>query len=147
MDEIAQAANKARSERGGRFEEKLVELFEVLKREKKIKEYERNPSIFDGEFNPDFIVLTNKDEFLCLDATTTARTDRLRAKQWDAYGTKLFYWKTRKTRIKAYTVVQDTDTSGREVDNFRNCKRRCELPHSALDGTISVDDLVRILTS
>jgi hypothetical protein len=133
MDKIAQAANRARSKRGGKFEEKLVELFEVSKREKKIKDYERNPSIFNGEFNPDFVVKTNKDEIVCLDATTTARTDRLRAKQWDAYGTKLFYRKTRNTKIKAYTVVQDTDTSEREVENFRNCKRRCQLPHSALN--------------
>jgi hypothetical protein len=147
MDKIAQAANRARSKRGGKFEEKLVELFEVLKRENKIKEYERNPSIFDGEFNPDFIVVTNKAEVVCLDATTTARTDRLRAKQWDAHGTKQFYRETQGIEIKAYTVVQDTDTSEREVNNFRLCKRRCQLPHSALDGTISVDDMVRVLTS
>jgi len=146
MDEIAQKANQARSKRGGSFEEKLGELFKLLKKEEKIKKYEKNPDIFNGEFNPDFIIVKNNGEIVSLDATTTARSDRLRAKQWDAYGTKLFYWETKKVKIKAYTVVQDIDTSKQEVDNFKNCKKRCELPHSALDGTISIEELIKIIT-
>ena len=65
MDEIAQAANKARSSRGSKFESKLSELFEVMKDEGKIKDFKRNPKIFDGEFKPDFILEKN-DEYINL---------------------------------------------------------------------------------
>jgi hypothetical protein len=147
MDEIAQKANAARSQRGGDFEVKMEDLLATLLRKGKIKAFERHPSIFNGEFNPDFVVIKNNDQVVSLDATTTGRTDRMRAKQWDAYGTKLFYREKRGKEIRAYAVVQDTDVSTQEMNNFRRCKQRCSLPHSELDGVITIDELLEILTN
>ena len=145
MDKIAQKANQARSVRGGKFETALNELFMTMKNEKKIKDFQFKPKIFEGEFNPDWVIEKNNGGFVCLDSTTTARTDRLRGKQWDAYGTKLFYSKKKKKKIIAVVVVQDSETNQKEKDNFRRCKSRVMLPHSALNGVVSLNELVVLL--
>lgn len=145
MDKIAQKANSARSLRGGSFEDKLEDLFSEMKTQKIIKKFNRKPKIFDGEFNPDFIIEMNNGEIISIDGTTTARTDRIRGKQWDAYGTKKYFVEKHNKNIKSFVVVQDTDTSQREKDNFRRGGARCKLPHTALDDVISVDKLVEII--
>ena len=134
MDEIAQKANSARSKRGGDFETKIEDLLSTMLENKKINSFKRSPKIFNREFNPDFIVEKKNGQIISIDSTTTARTDRLRGKQWDAHGTKLFYLENDKKEIVAVVVVQDTDVSKKEADNFRRCKARVMLPHSALDG-------------
>jgi hypothetical protein len=146
-EEAATKANTDRSIRGGSFEQVIQKILESLKTDHKIKRFEIQPNIFGGEFKPDFIVEKNSGEIISLDATTTARSDRLRAKQWDAYGTKLFYKETKNIEIKSYVVVQDIDTNSREINNFRLCKNRSRLSHSALDGTVSVEGMVNILTA
>lgn len=88
MDRIAQSANSARSLRGGNFEDRIEAMLSNLKAKGKIRGFKRKPKIFNGEFNPDFIIEKKNGEIISIDSTTTARTDRLRAKQWDAYGTK-----------------------------------------------------------
>lgn len=143
MDKIAQKANSARSLRGGDFETKIEELLKVMLEENKIKFFKRKPKIFDGEFNPDFVVERNDGQIVSIDSTTTARSDRLRGKQWDAYGTKLFHTEKKKKKIIAVVAVQDIN--GKEADNFRRCKARIMLPHSALDGVVSVDELMTLL--
>jgi len=145
MDKIAQSANSARSRRGGTFENKIEELLSTMLKEKKIVSFKRSPKIFDGEFNPDFIVEKKNGQIVSIDSTTTARTDRLRGKQWDAYGTKLYFLENEKKEIIAVVVVQDSNTTKKEADNFRRCKARIMLPHSALDGVVSIDELVTLL--
>lgn len=145
MDEIAQKANQARSSRGSRFETKIEDLFSVMLERNVIKGFKRSPIIFNGEFNPDFIVEKKDGKIFSIDSTTTARTDRLRGKQWDAHGTKLYFLKEKNKEILAVVVIQDFDISEREQANFRRCKKRCTLPHSALDGVVSVDELVELL--
>ncbi len=145
VDKIAQEANRSRSSRGSSFEEYLSDVFSRLKRKGEIKDFVKKPSIFDGEFNPDFLIIKNSGKIICIDATTTARTDRLRAKQWDAYGTKLFFREIERKNITAYTVVGEPSTNKREKDNFRHCKEKCKLPHSALDDTVSLKELLDII--
>lgn len=145
MDKIAQKANSARSSRGSVFEIKIEELLKAMLEKKKIKYFERSPKIFDGEFNPDFVVEKKNGQIVSIDSTTTARTDRLRGKQWDAHGTKLFYLENDKKEIVAVVVVQDDKITKKEADNFRRCKARVMLPHSALDGVVSVDELITLL--
>ncbi len=145
MDKIAQKANQARSVRGGKFETALNELFEEMKKKGKIKDFKFKPKIFGGEFNPDWLVEDNKGNMVSIDSTTTARTDRLRGKQWDAYGTKLYFEETKGQKIKSVVVVQDTDISQKEKDNFRRCKTRVKLPHSSLDEVVSIKELVSLL--
>lgn len=145
MDRIAQKANQARSVRGGVFEVKITKLLSVMKREKRIKDFKVKPAIFDGEFNPDWIIEKNNGSIVGVDSTTTARTDRLRAKQWDAYGTKLYYKEIKKKRVLALVVVQDDKTTQKEKDNFRRCKSRCRLSHSALDDVVSLKEFIKIL--
>jgi len=140
MDIIAQSANSSRSKRGTGFEGYIEEILEQMQNKLKIRGFKKKPQIFDGEFNPDFLIEKNDGSFVCIDTTTTARSDRLRGKQWDAYGTKLFYQEH--SKIKAFVVVQDTDTKKNEEDNFRRCKARVRLPHSALDDVISVKDFI-----
>ena len=144
MDKIAQSANQSRSKRGNSFEFNIKELLKVMKQNGKIKDFKSKPLIYNGEFNPDFTVEKNNENIVCIDSTTTARTDRLRAKQWDAYGTKM-YFSEKKKKVIAVVVVQDINTSQREKDNFRLCKARCRLPHSALDEVVSVKELVNLL--
>lgn len=144
MDRTAQKANQARSLRGGNFETRIERMLSRMLKAKKIREFKRAPNIFDGEFNPDFIIEKNDGGIISIDATTTARTDRLRAKQWDAYGTKKYFSEKGKN-VKAVVVVDEINTSQGEKDNFRRCKTRVMLPHSALDGVISVKELVTLL--
>jgi len=145
MDKIAQRANQSRSVRGNTFENKVEDLLSKMKQKKRIKNFKRKPTIFEGEFRPDFVVEKNDSSIVSIDSTTTARTDRLRAKQWDAYGTKLYFSKMKKKKAIAVVVVDETDTSQMEKDNFRLCKARCRLPYSALDDTLSIKELVDIL--
>ena len=58
MDKIAQSANSSRSTRGKIFEKNLETILSEMLEKKKIKSFETQPKIFDGEFNPDFIVKT-----------------------------------------------------------------------------------------
>jgi len=145
MDKIAQSANSSRSSRGSIFEVKIESLLEVMVSEKKIKGFTRSPRIFNREFNPDFIIEKNNGGIVSVDSTTTARTDRLRGKQWDANGTKMYFSEVKKIAITALVVIQDHDTTEAEKNNFRRCKIRSTLPHSALDGVFSVDELVEFL--
>ena len=145
MDKIAQKANQSRSVRGNIFETRIEDLLSLMKQKKKIKGFKRKPNIFGGEFLPDFVIEKNNGDIVSVDSTTTARTDRLRAKQWDAYGTKKYFSEKGKN-VKAVVVVDETDTSQREKDNFRLCKARCRLPYSALDDTLSVKELTDLLT-
>ena len=59
MDKIAQSANSSRSLRGRTFETNIQLILAKMLDKKKIKSFERHPKIFDGEFNPDFIVERN----------------------------------------------------------------------------------------
>lgn len=145
MDKIAQSANSARSSRGSIFEIKIENLLQAMSDEGKIKSFTRSPIIFNKEFNPDFIVEKNNGAIVSIDSTTTARTDRLRGKQWDAHGTKIYFTEEQQKEITAIVVIQDTETKKTEADNFRRCKARCMLPHSALNGVLSVDELVKFL--
>jgi len=145
MDKIAQSANSSRSKRGNSFEDDIIKILKGMCKRDKIRRFERKPKIFGGEFNPDFIIEKVDGTFICIDTTTTARSDRLRGKQWDAYGTKLFYNEERNSKIVAFVVVQDIDTKKNEEDNFRRCKERAKLPHSALDDVISVKELIDYL--
>jgi len=157
MDKIAQEANRNRSSRGGSFESLVEVELQRLRDAGKIESFERKPKIFPikvngkqkTEFNPDFLVKKNDGEFISIDATTTARTDRMRAKQWDAYGTKLFVKKQygKSTKIRAYMVVQEPDTKPNEIANFRRCKERCQLTYSQLDDAITLPELLDILQS
>ncbi len=147
MDKIAQSANQSRSVRGSAFEDKIEALLVRMKKSNKIREFTRKPVIFDGEFRPDFVVEKNNGNIISIDSTTTARTDRLRAKQWDAHGTKLYFSRVKKKKVGAVVVVDEINTSQREKDNFRLCKARCRLPYSALDDTVSVSELVKLLTN
>ena len=144
MDKVAQEANSSRSLRGGKFETRIESLLSNLKAEGKIKQFKRKPKIFSGEFNPDFVIEKNNGEIVSIDSTTTARTDRLRGKQLDAYGTKIYFSEKRKN-TRAFVVVDEIETSKREKDNFRHCKEHCKLPHSALDDTLSVEGLIALL--
>ena len=87
----------------------------------------------------------NDGQIVSIDSTTTARTDRLRGKQWDAYGTKLYHLEKEEKEIIAVVVVQDTDVSKKEKANFRRCKARAMLPHSALEGVVSIEELITLL--
>ena len=116
-----------------------------MKDKGKIKSFVRSPIIFNREFNPDFIVEKNNGEMVSIDSTTTARTDRLRGKQWDAHGTKLYFTEKQQKEITAVVVIQDSDTTKKESDNFRRCQARCKLPHSALNEVVSVEELVTLL--
>ena len=145
MDKIAQSANQARSSRGSTFEVNIENLLKEMLKSKKITSFTRSPIIFNKEFNPDFIVEKLDGNIVCIDSTTTARTDRLRGKQWDANGTKLYFNEVKNKEITAVVVVQDTETSDSERANFRRCKVRTTLPHSALDEVVSVDGLVNLL--
>lgn len=145
MDKVAQKANSSRSLRGGTFETQIESILSSMLDKKKTKSFERSPKIFNREFNPDFVVEKKNGQIVSIDSTTTARTDRLRGKQWDAHGTKLFYLENEKKEIIAVVVVQDDKITQKEADNFRRCKARVMLPHSALDGVVSVDELISLL--
>lgn len=144
MDKIAQSANSSRSLRGGEFETRIERILSDLKKKGKVKQFKRKPKVFEGEFNPDFIVEKNNGEIISIDSTTTARTDRLRAKQWDAYGTKKYFSEKGK-KITSIVVVDEINTNKVEKDNFRHCKEHCRLPHSALDDTLSKTELIILL--
>ncbi len=146
MDVVAQSANRSRSLRGSGFEDKIEGVLIKLKNNKRIKGFVRKPKVYDGEFNPDFAVEKNDGTIVSIDSTTTARTDRLRGKQWDAYGTKNYFKEVHKKDIKSVVVVDEVNTSQKEKDNFRRCKDHCRMPHSALDDTFSVEELVTYLS-
>lgn len=47
-----------------------------------------HPDTTYQQFSPDFEIELNNGEIIIIDNTTTARHDRFKQKQWDAYGVK-----------------------------------------------------------
>lgn len=137
---------KARS--GKEFERRLIfGVLEPFKAKAFVDSYSYQP-VYEGCFNPDFEV-RKKNKIVIVDTTTTARTDRIKGKQWNAFhGKRVAKSKLslegKKVEVLAFVVVRDT--RGKEKKNFQRAKeyiKKCS--YGSLDGILSVAEFAELL--
>ena len=114
------------------------------------------PGYDKSQFSPDGEITLSDGSVLIIDNTTSARHDRFKQKQWDAYGVKkhfsIFY---PDIKVYYYIVLPDKEHLGSistretEYKNFlrEKAKFNNENYYSEIDDIIQVSDLIEIITS
>lgn len=148
--DFATRDNIEKAKSGREFERRLISgVLEPLKAKGIIDDYTYQP-VYEQCFKPDFEV-RKKNKIIIVDTSTTARTDRIHGKQWNAYHAKRIikskptFSRKEEKEIMAFVVVRDT--KGREKGYFRRAKdyiKRCS--HGSLDGILSVEEFAELLT-
>lgn len=112
------------------------------------------PGYEKSQFSPDGEITLNSDTIIIIDNTTSARHDRFKQKQWDAYGVKkhfsMFY---PNKKVVYYIVLPDKDNLGNsknkdvEYNNYlrEKAKFNNENYYSEVDDIIQVSDLLKII--
>lgn len=96
------------------------------------------------QYNPDYLIELRNGRKLYIDNTTTVRSDRLKQKQWDAYGVK-----QSDTTAMYYIIVPNNDKIGtpdsREQEWGFILRERSKIRNptyfSAIDNLLSLDEL------
>ena len=108
------ADNRAKSRHGSDFESVI---------ESELRQYSlnyRSQPKYGNQFNPNFEIVTT-DKIYIIDCTTTARSDRLKQKQFDAHGVKLIL---KSKSVEFFVVIKNIE--GRETNHFSRAKKRIE---------------------
>jgi hypothetical protein len=151
VEDFAARNNVEKAKRGADFEAEIEELLVEAQSRKVIDGFRKEPE-YSGCFRPDFEVWKG-DTILLIDATTTARTDRIKGKLWDAYNAKRLIRdqvKDEKSgkvkKVLSCIVVQKIE--GKEKKAFERAKKyieKCSKPLDAVDLLLSVEEFVELL--
>lgn len=149
--------NSAKSQNGSDLNALVKELLNNYLSKNYIKSfvYEpryNHPSTPYKQFSPDFEIELNNGDTIIIDNTTTARHDRFKQKQWDAYGVKTHFSNKGKS-VGYFVVLPNDDCIGN--DNSRDKEiRNVELEQSKvrggsyfsmIDDVIQLNDLISII--
>ena len=153
-------SNSKKSRNGYDLNRDIKNIFLNKLENNKIKKYTYEPKYnFPGyensQFSPDGEIVLNNDCIIIIDNTTSARHDRFKQKQWDAYGTKK-YFKTffPDKEVKYYIVLPDTENLGsnetreKEYNNYLREKNKfnSEKYYSEVDDILQVSDLIKLIS-
>lgn len=142
-------SNQKKSLKGNQFNREVGEEIQRLKEIGAIVSYIKEPvcsipGYGFNQYNPDFSIELKDKTILYIDNTTTVRSDRLKQKQWEAYGVK-------QGDINAmyYVVVPNEDKIGtpdsREKEWHFVLRERSKIENpsyfSAIDKLLSLDEL------
>lgn len=152
-------SNSLKSKKGYSLNYKVKTLFLDKLKNNEILSYTYEPKYnFPGfenmQFNPDGEIILNDGTIIIIDNTTSARHDRFKQKQWDAYGVKQ-YFKTYKpnTTVKYYIILPDKDDLGsvstkeKEFKSFLREKKKINSKeyYSEVDDILHVSNLLDII--
>ncbi len=156
---ISNESNSAKSRNGNDLNALVKDLLNNCMKRGLIKSFVfeprySHPSTSYEQFSPDFEITLNDDSIIIIDNTTTARHDRFKQKQWDAFGVKEYFKSDNKT-VKYYVVLPDNDNIGsdstreKEIRNYLNEKNKLYngTYFSMIDDIIQISDLVNIIES
>jgi hypothetical protein len=151
VEDFATRDNIEKAKRGANFEAEIEGLLVKAQLSKVIDGFRKKPE-YGGCFRPNFEVRKG-DTILLIDATTTARTDRIKGKLWDAYNAKRLIRSQVKDegggkvkKVLSCIVVQKTE--GEEKEAFERAKKyieECSKPLDAVDLLLSVEEFVELL--
>ena len=154
-------SNSKKSKNGYDLNKNIKDILLNKLENNKIKNYIYEPKYnFPGyeksQFSPDGEITLHDDTVLIIDNTTSARHDRFKQKQWDAYGVKkhfsIFY---PEKKVIYYIVLPDKENLGtsrnkeREHRNYlrERAKFNSENYYSEVDDILQVSDLIKIINT
>lgn len=138
-----------KSSKGNLFNEEVETELRILKENGTIVSYQVEPVLSIpgygySQLNPDFSIKLWNRNTLYIDNTTTVRSDRLKQKQWEAYGVK-------QADISSmyYIIVPNPDKIGTPASRGKEwgfvLKERSKIHNdmyfSAIDKLLSLDEL------
>ncbi|AWI03473.1 hypothetical protein [Clostridium drakei] len=151
--------NSAKSLNGNALNKKIYEILKTLQSKGYVQSFVfepryNYPNHSYEQFSPDFEITLKNGNIIIIDNTTTARHDRFKQKQWDAYGTKV-HFQDKGKNVEYYIVLPDDEEIGndnsrqKEINNFIHEKNKNNDPQyfSCINDMIQVSDLVNIITS
>lgn len=155
--DISNESNSAKSQNGNDLNALVKSLLVECNRRNLIKDFEyepryAHPTTTYPQFSPDFEITLNDNSIIIIDNTTTARHDRFKQKQWDAFGVKE-YFRYQNKNVKYYVVLPDNDYIGntstrrKEINNYLNEKTKVTSGNyfSMIDDVIQLSDLINII--
>lgn len=111
------------------------------------------PNYKNAQFSPDGEIILNNGLVIIIDNTTSVRHDRLKQKQWDAFGTKEYFKMYHPDiEVKYYVVLPDKNNLGsihtREKE-FKSVVREKNKINgsnyfSAIDDIIHISELIEL---
>ncbi|ABG82455.1 hypothetical protein KCK34_001492 [Clostridium perfringens] len=143
-------SNSAKSKNGSDLNSLVKQLLSKSLSEGSIKKfvYEpryNHPDTTYQQFSPDFEIELNNGEIIIIDNTTTARHDRFKQKQWDAYGVKE-HFKAKNKKINYFVVLPNNDSIGNDTSRDKEI-RNVELEQSKVRGKeyfSMIDDIIQL---
>lgn len=152
-------SNSLKSKKGYSLNKYVQTIFLDKLKNNEIKSYTYEPKYnfpgFDNmQFKPDGEIILNNGTIIIIDNTTSARHDRFKQKQWDAYGVKKYFKKHQpNAQVKYYIILPDKDDLGsistkeKEFKNFLREKNKINSPeyYSEVDDILSVSNLLEII--
>lgn len=152
-------SNSKKSKHGYNLNKHLKDLLENKLLKNEIKSYTYEPKYnFPGyknmQFSPDGEIVLNDNTVIIIDNTTSARHDRFKQKQWDAYGVKQYFNKYYPTiNVKYYIILPDnnhlgnTQNKDKEYKNFLREKSKLNSKnyYSEVDDIMQISDLLKII--
>ena len=151
-------SNAKKSRNGYNLNKDIQNIFLHKLKNNEIKSYTYEPEYnFPGyenmQFKPDGEIILNDDTVIIIDNTTSARHDRFKQKQWDAFGAKQHFKKYYpNVNVKYYIVLPDKNNLGsvatreKEFKNFLREKNKFNNKdyYSEVDDVIQVSDLINL---
>ena len=153
---INQLSNSGRSRRGNALNKEVnLRLIEVLNNNL-IKSYTYEPRYsFPGyekeQFSPDGEIVLNNNTVIIIDNTTSIRHDRLKQKQWDAYGIKNYFKITHPDiEVKYFVILPDIQNiinSELEIKNIEREKKKIfsSSYYSEIDNILHISDFLNLI--
>ncbi len=140
MEDYNEQSNKAQS--GADFNVKVLEELKRLQKAGLVEHIQMDKKIsfaqgFDPQFHAPFLVSKSGNEFLIF-KTNSARSDRIKENQWDAYGVKNHF----AGKIKALLVLPDNLSEKEKNHAIREKERIKQTQYfSKIDEILFLSDL------
>ncbi|QST02187.1 hypothetical protein IMZ31_22300 (plasmid) [Pontibacillus sp. ALD_SL1] len=150
-------SNSSKSRSGNRLNQIVEEALTGLKEKGTIQDYIKEPRYAHKgysypQYRPDFVIF-KKDETVFVDNTTTIRSDRVKQKQFDAFGVKHALSHSGKA-ITYYIAIPDLchlgteKTNEKEISHYEREKKKISEKHifSFIDDILPFSQLIESLS-
>lgn len=145
-------SNKQKAVTGHNFNKSVEKELIMLKNIGIIQDFKKEPKYnypgFESyQFRPDFEIKLNDNFYIVIDNTNTIRSDRMKQKQWDAHGSKM-YWKNKEINIKYFIVIPNLkQILDKESYNINLSKKLVHSTsyYSEIDDILSLKELLQYL--
>ena len=155
---LSNESNSSKSKNGNDLNKDINKILKKALDKKLIASFEKEPRYnYPGytyeQFSPDFEITLNDGSKIIIDNTTTARHDRFKQKQWDAYGIKSYFKSEGVDNVQYFIVLPNDDCLGspdkrkKEINNYMHEKDKISSGEyfSVVDDIIQVEDLKEII--